>query len=326
MNKEERQAEKLRRQQNRIANKMLIPAPKKTVQSLKLLNFDPFGTFHFVEDRWIRIYEVYGKLDRLITKMTALQSEIMVSGRLLPEKEDTDWYITLTGYGETYDEVRKQFVLDEAVLKECVGIRPLSVDEAVKIIFSRLQGDGKEFSYASFVRSKKNLYDELFPKIIESYDGFQIEASYGTSLFIMNYPKTVKWNAFTGLQKLGWPIFFTIQLSNMKEEDRENYLRMLERRYCRNFLSEDVEKLIGISCHISFICDSADAREIIQSTIISLLSKEGYIASPLHGKQKIGILSDISLGMVESREFRKISLPAVEKIFWEENANDNDKV
>lgn len=90
MNKEERQAEKLRRQQNRIANKMLIPAPKKTVQSLKLLNFDPSGTFHFVEDRWIRIYEVYGRLDKLSTTMTALQSEIMVSGRMLPEKEDTD--------------------------------------------------------------------------------------------------------------------------------------------------------------------------------------------------------------------------------------------
>lgn len=29
MNKEERQAEKLRRQQNRIANKMLIPAAKE---------------------------------------------------------------------------------------------------------------------------------------------------------------------------------------------------------------------------------------------------------------------------------------------------------
>ena len=135
MNKEERQAEKLRRQQNRIANKMLIPAPKKTVQSLKLLNFDPSGTFHFVEDRWIRIYEVYGRLDKLSTTMTALQSEIMVSGRMLPEKEDTDWFLTLTGYGETYDEVRKQFALDEEFLKESVGIRPLSVDEAVKIIF-----------------------------------------------------------------------------------------------------------------------------------------------------------------------------------------------
>lgn len=118
-----------------------------------------------------------------------------------------DWFLTLTGYGETYDEVRKQFALDEAVLNENVGIRPLSVDEAVKIIFSRLQGDGKEFSYASFVRSKKNLYDELFPKIIESYDSFQIEASYGTSLFIMNYPKTVKWNVFTDLQNWVAPFF-----------------------------------------------------------------------------------------------------------------------
>lgn len=97
--------------------------------------------------------------------------------------------------------------MDEEFLKESVGIRPLSVDEAVKIIFSRLQGDTKEFSYASFVRSKKNLYDELFPEIAESYDSFQIEASYGTSLFVMNYPKTVKWNAFTDLQKLGCPIF-----------------------------------------------------------------------------------------------------------------------
>ena len=111
---------------------------------------------------------------------------------MLPEKEDTDWFLTLTGYGETYDEVRKQFALDEEVLKESVGIRPLSVDEAVKIIFSRLQGDTKEFSYASFVRSKKNLYDELFPEIAESYDSFQMEASYGTSLFVMNYPKTVR--------------------------------------------------------------------------------------------------------------------------------------
>ncbi|MFR2604170.1 MAG: hypothetical protein ACLTAX_02325 [Waltera sp.] len=72
--------------------------------------------------------------------MTALQSEIMVSGRMLPEKEDTDCFLTLTGYGETYDEVRKQFALDEEVLKESVGIRPLSVDEAVKIIYSRLAG------------------------------------------------------------------------------------------------------------------------------------------------------------------------------------------
>ena len=245
---------------------------------------------------------------------------------MLPEKEDTDWFLTLTGYGETYDEVRKQFALDEEVLKESVGIRPLSVDEAVKIIFSRLQGDTKEFSYASFVRSKKNLYDELFPEIAESYDSFQMEASYGTSLFVMNYPKTVKWDVFTDLQKLGCPIFLTFQMSNMKEEDRESYLRMLEKRYCRNFPPEDIENGISISCHMSFVCDSADAREIIQNTIFSLLSKEGYIVAPLYGKQRMGLLSDISLGMLESREFRNISLPAVEKIFWEENANDNDKV
>ena len=142
----------------------------------------------------------------------------------------------------------------------------------------------------------------------------------------MNYPKTVKWDVFTDLQKLGCPIFLTFQMSNMKEEDRESYLRMLEKRYCRNFPPEDIENGISISCHMSFVCDSADAREIIQSTILSLLSKEGYIVAPLYGKQRMGLLSDISLGMLESREFRNISLHAVEKIFWEENANDNDKV
>lgn len=68
-----------------------------------------------------------------------------------------------------------------------------------------------------------------------------------TSLFVMNYPKTVKWNAFTDLQKLGCPIFLTFQMSNMKEEDRESYLRMLERRYCRNFPPADIENGISIS-------------------------------------------------------------------------------
>lgn len=318
MNKEDRQAEKLRRQQIRIANKMLIPAPKKTVQSLKLLNFDPAGTFHFTQDRWIRIYEVYGKVEMLIPKMTTLRSEIMVNGRILPEKEDTDWFITLTGYGETYDEVRKQFALDEEVLKESVGIRPLNVDEAVKMIYSRLQGDTKEFSYASFVRSKKNLYEELFPKIEASYGGFQIGASYGTSLFVMNYPVLVGWNAFHNLRNLGCPVFLTFQVANMEEEDRENYLRMLEKCYCRSLPSKDIEGRISISCHMTFLCDSADAREIIKSTMLSLFSKEGYIVAPLYGKQREGLLSDISLGMVENRQFRSVLLSAVEGTLWRE--------
>lgn len=96
--------------------------------------------------------------------MTALQSEIMVSGRMLPEKEDTDWFLTLTGYGETYDEVRKQFALDEEVLKESVGIRPLSLDEAVKIIFSRLQVIQRNFPMLRLSEAKRIYMMNFFLK------------------------------------------------------------------------------------------------------------------------------------------------------------------
>lgn len=326
MNKEERQAMKEQKKKNKEANKMLIPAPKRTVKSLNLLNFDPAGTFHFSDNRWLRVYEVYGKMDLCLIKLKRLQSEIVFSGRILPGQKDIEWYVSLVCYGEIYEDVRKQFAEDEAVLQKLVGTRPLNVDETVMLVQQRLQGESRQFSYASFVRSRKDLFVETFPKIEDSYEGFQIEGSYGSSLFIMNFPQAVKWNTFTELCNLQCPVFLTFQLANMTEIDRDNYLRMLEKRYCRNLSGKENSSYFSLSCQLSYICDSADARDIVKNTIISLFSKAGYVIAPMYGKQKEGILSDLSLGIIESRQFRNVDMRAMEGIFEEEKADDNNKV
>ena len=36
---------------------MLIPVSKKTNQSLGIISFDPEGTFRFVNNRWLRVFE-----------------------------------------------------------------------------------------------------------------------------------------------------------------------------------------------------------------------------------------------------------------------------
>ena len=49
--KEMRREEKERKKRIRLANKMLIPASKKTLESMHLNSFDPSGTFYLNDDR-----------------------------------------------------------------------------------------------------------------------------------------------------------------------------------------------------------------------------------------------------------------------------------
>ena len=67
----------------------------------------------------------------------------------------------------------------------------------------QLGGEKRPFSYASFVRAKRDLLKEISPEIKEMRDHFQIEGSFGMSLFIMEYPQKPAGDTLSLLKELG---------------------------------------------------------------------------------------------------------------------------
>ena len=59
--KEEKRMEKERKRRIEIANKMLIPVSKKTMETLGLISFDPNGVFRLAENRWMNVFVVEGE-------------------------------------------------------------------------------------------------------------------------------------------------------------------------------------------------------------------------------------------------------------------------
>lgn len=325
---DEKKAAKEKRRQIEAANKMLIPAPKKTIKSMGLLSFDPSGTFRFAGGRWLKLYEVTGSIDEAVATAQMLKSRMRISIKYVPEKGDEvskKAYISLMTSGEIYEDVRLLFKKDEEALQEMIGVRPLAVDEAIEVILSQL-GTDRSFSYASFVRARRDLLKEISPVILGQRDHFQIEGTFGMSLFVKEYPIDTKEEAFSMLTKLGCPVFITFDLVSINASDKEDYIRTLERRYARALSAEKINDFINISCQISFLCDSLDALKIIAKTTGTIFSRAGYVIAPMYSRQEESFLSQISLGLTDLKVLRNKDVDQVADLFRREYGSNKDKI
>lgn len=58
LSRKKKRLEREKKRRIEQANRMLIPANKKTKQSLGILSFDPKGVFRFKENRWMKVFEL----------------------------------------------------------------------------------------------------------------------------------------------------------------------------------------------------------------------------------------------------------------------------
>ena len=107
------------------ANRMLISAPKKSANSLGFLSFDPSGAFCFDGGRWVKVFEVTGKLEKLVKASLKVKSRVRITERIVPAKGESHTaraFVSLIAEGDIYEPVREQFESDEAVLNEMVAL------------------------------------------------------------------------------------------------------------------------------------------------------------------------------------------------------------
>lgn len=312
LRRQEKQAVKEAQKAIREANKMLIPVPKATRKSSGFISFDPAGTFRFERNRWIRIYRVNnedGIQERIMEQMDKLQVGVRMSKEL--QTPDAAFFLTLCAEGESYDQVSELFEESERLIFSSGDYKLLSVDEVMRKV--RQEPD---FSYASVIRGKKEWFDNLLSEnFMEASDHFQTEQKYGMVCMCMEYPHEIRQNPFAFLHAIGCPVSVSMEVQPISLEDEMDLKRTMEQRYSRRLAdsSGDV-RYVNVSLSIAFTCDSEDARAIIEKTIMTVLSRQGYLIMPVLGRQKKFYRSIRSLGLYEGAVMRNLSLELMKQM------------
>lgn len=268
------------------ANRMLIPANKKTKQSLGILSFDPKGVFRFKENRWMKVFELNENALREIVKMSPmLRGRVRITMHKRKAGEKPTCFLTLMETGEIYEEIRKQFKGDETFLKKEDLLRQLSINEIMNQIAANFQKKLR-FSYASNVRGKKDMKAECFQK-----EG--------------------RGNIVEKLDQLGCEYYLCMDLNALSVEEQLDFKHALEKKYNKRLPLDKGKEFVNASLMILLLSDSLDAKKIVEEILKNLMRSEGILIAPAFDAQGAYLESVLSLGLCEKSLSRNTEVAVV---------------
>lgn len=310
--REEKRMEKEYQKAIQEANKMLIPTPKQTQESFGIFAFDPSSTFRLSANRWVRVFEIIESKEQesdFFAKMISqLKGRVRITARLGRGTRNVT-FITLMEQGEIYGEVRKDMEMDQQSLSAMFSLKPLTVDETMMAIM----GEGvKPFSYASMVRGKKDWKEECMSKVTPSVGNFFTKESYGECMFVKHFPSIYPSTLFNSLKDIGCLMYLSIDFRGIST--KESLRQSLEQRYNRRLVLNDSLEFVNASVTISYVCDSDDARQIIEKTLKRTFSREGFDLVTCFGAQKEAYESLVSLGLMDYCNMRNVGIDVAEQM------------
>ena len=311
--REEKRMEKERKRRIELANKMLIPAGKKTIENLGLISFDPNGVFRLTNNRWLKVFKVEGNLPQLAYIAENLSGRIRI---VWHEREDGGrgtCHLSLIETGEIYEEVRQLMSKDEEFIKEAVRLTPLSVDEVMNHISEEF-GQSIRFSYASYVRGNKDWKKECFLPVKEEVGKFCVGRCYGECFSVLAFPPKVMDGFLDKLRSLGCQMYICMDMNSLTEEEQHDFNRAIEKRYNRRLPITLAEDYLNASMSLVILCDSDDARDIIEKTIISLANGYDLLLSPSFYEQGQVAESAFSMGLMDSKIMRNVKVEVIERL------------
>lgn len=319
--KEEKRLEKERKRRIELANKMLIPTGKKTLETLGLISFDPSGVFRLTDNRYLKVFCVEGNIPQLAREASELSGRIRIVWHLGEESGRATCHLSLIETGEIYEEVRQLMSKDEELMKEVVRLTPLSVDDVMNHICEEF-GQSIRFSYASYVRGNKDWKKECFLEINEDADRFKVGRLYGEAFSALSYPSILKGGFLERLGELGCQMYVCVDLNSLKADEQLDFNLNLEKRYNRRLPAIAEEDFLNVSLSLVILCDSDDAREIIEKTIISLANGYDIMLAPSFHEQKRVAESAISLGLLDKKIMRNVKVDVADMLLGGDEGAD----
>ena len=305
--KERKRQQKERQRQMQIANKMLIPVSKKTAMTLEMISFDPSGVFYLSENRWVKMFTLEGELEKLVRIVRKLSGRVRMTLHMGDEGGRATCHLTLMETGELYEEVRQKLIEDEKLLAQAVTIHPLDIDTAMNQIAENFYQDIR-FSYASYVRGNKDWKREVFGEIKEEGKNFYMKSFYGESFHVLSFPVKTVDGPIGKLENLGCPMYVSVDLNSLTEEEHTDFKRGIEKKYNQRLPVNTEEAFINLSLSVVFICDSDDARKILEETILSVCLGQGVILTPSFHMQRRVAESVLSYGLLDYKIMRNVDV------------------
>jgi hypothetical protein len=318
--KEERRLEKERKRRIELANKMLIPVGGKTQESIGIIAIDPSGVFRMENSRWLKFYGISGVMDGLVDAIAGISGRIRITF-YISENGRATCHLTLIESGEVYEEVRQKMTEDESVITKVCTLHPLSVDDAMNHIAANFYQDIR-FSYASYVRGKKDWKKECFFEAKENITDFEVGRLFGESLSVVSFPSEMEEGLMKQIRSLGCAMYVSLDMNSLTEQEQSDFKRALEKKYNRRLMANEKENYINQSLSIILLCDSKDARKIVEETLISLFLKYGVVIAPSFHSQRAVVESSLSLGLVEQNFIRNVKTEVAKALIGGEMDGD----
>lgn len=175
-------------------------------------------------------------------------------------------------------------------------------------------GQSIRFSYASYVRGNKDWKKECFLSIAEGVENFSVGRNYGEAFNALSYPSILKSGFIKRLCELGCQMYVCVDVNSLTTEEQLDFNLNLEKRYNRRLPASIEEDYLNISLSIVLLCDSDDAREIIEKTVISLANGYEIMLSPSFHEQRSVAESVISFGLLDKKIMRNVNVDVADML------------
>ena len=320
--REEKRLQKEKKRQIEQANKMLIPVSKKTNQSLGIISFDPEGTFRLVKNRWLRVFEATeDTLCQMAKVSLKLHGRIRITMHMSESGGRATCHISLMETGEIYEEVRQKYKHDEEIIRKIGVLKQMSVDDVMNMVAENFFIETR-FSYASYVRGNKDWEKECFAMVTENDASFTTGRFYGESFVTLAMPTATKADLIKRIKELGCKFFLGMDMNALSVEEQSDFNRNLEKRYNRRLSVADTEDYVNASMLLVIICDSDDARKIVEQTVVSIMEGWGFCVAPAYANQKQTYYSLLGMGIVDAKVMRNVNVNVLETLYGGENDED----
>lgn len=291
--KNQKKLDREKKRQIQQANKMLIPVSKKTRNSMGMISYDPEGILRLTNQRWLKVFEADGDVSNLMNIVETLSGRIRMTMHLRSRCGGETCHISLMHIGETYEEVRENMKSDEMILRKVVSLTPLTAEQVMNQVSQDLK--------------KKEQYESCFS--------------------ILSYPLSITENVIAQLRRLGCGCYLACDLQGLTQEDKENFTRAMEKNYNQRMLKLGEEQYCNVSFSFLVLCDSEDAKQIVEQTMVSWFARQELLLVASYGKQKQTEESILSLGVFDEKTMRNVNLEVIRNMLGGmENANAKIKV
>ncbi len=242
-----------------------------------IISYDPEGILRLTNQRWLKVFEVDGDVSNLMNIVETLSGRIRMTMHLRARCGGETCHISLMHTGDTYEEVREQMKLDEMKLRKVVSLTPLLADQVMHQMGEDLQGDEQ----------------------------------YKSCFSILSYPISIREDVMAQIRRLGCACYMACDLQGLTREDKENFTRAMGKSYNQRVLKLGDEQYCNVSFSFLMLCDSEDARQIVEQTMVSWFARQELLLVASYGKQQQVADSILSHGVFDEKTMRNVNIEVI---------------